>query len=81
MATAKAVKLPDTIITDRTSETRMNLQYAQQVAIAVKKRRRAELQRRFDELDSLPVTQPADISLRDDLMREVQSQMKQLDDE
>ena len=63
----------------------MNLQYAKQIAAKVatvgKDRRRRELQRRLEELDSLPVVHPADVALRDDLLREVRAQITQLEDE
>lgn len=66
---------------DRTSEVQMSLQYAQQVAAAVKARRQAELRKRLNELNALPISHPADVALRDDLLREVRAQLKHLDEE
>jgi small-conductance mechanosensitive channel len=79
MSTSKAVKQPATSH-DRTSEVQLNLQYAQRVAAEVKARRRAVLQRRISELNDLPVTHPVDISLRDDLLREVRAELKSIDE-
>jgi hypothetical protein len=81
MATSKAVKQPATTTNERTSQVQMNLEYAKRVEIAVKERRRKELQRRLDELDSLPVVHAVDVALRDDLIREVRAQMKALEGE
>lgn len=59
----------------------MSLKYAQHVAAEVKGRRKAALERRRQELLELPVTHPQDVDLRDDLVRQVNAQLKQLDDQ
>lgn len=59
----------------------MSLNYAKQVAAAVKQRRRDALIRRRTELEALPVTHVRDIELRDELVRGVNAEIKQLDDD
>ena len=81
MAANKARIAQPPATNDRTSEVQMSLQYAQRVAAAVKARRKAELQRRLNELEALPVSHPVDISLRDDLLAQVRAELKHLDHE
>lgn len=50
---------------ERTSEVQMSLKYAQKVAEDVTDRRRAQLERRRQELLALPMTHPNDLKLRD----------------
>ena len=67
------------VTTERISEVQMSLNYAKQVAQVVKDRRLSELRRRRDELLALPVTHSVDIELRNDLVRELDAQIKQVE--
>lgn len=58
----------------------MSLRYAQQVADTVTARRRAALERRRQDLLGTPVAHKADIELRNELVRQVEAQIKQLDE-
>lgn len=71
---------PRPTTTERTSEVQMSLKYAQQVAATVKARRRAALERRRAELEALPVTHVRDVELRDELIRGVNAEIKQLEE-
>ena len=59
----------------------MSLTYAQQVAAVVKQRRRDSLVKRRQELEALSVTHELDIELRDDLVRQINAEIKQLDEQ
>lgn len=59
----------------------MSLKYAQQVSAAVRQRRRDALLKRRAELEALPVTHPRDVELRDELVRGVNAEIKQLDEQ
>lgn len=63
---------------DRRSEVQISLKYAQNVAEVVRTRRIAELKKRRDDLQALPVRHPVDVELRDDLLRKIQAELKQL---
>jgi hypothetical protein len=63
---------------NRCSEAQISLKYAQNVADVVRARRIEELKKRREDLQSLPVTHPVDVELRDDLLRKIQAELKQL---
>lgn len=62
----------------QSNESQLGLQYAQQVVDFVKLRRIEALQHRREELNSLPITHERDIELRDDLIRQIDAEIKQL---
>jgi len=81
MATSKAVQLPATHNTDRNSEVRMSLKYAQEVAAEVKARRRKKLQDELAEVESLKLAFPEDVALWTDMVLALRAQIKELDEE
>lgn len=57
----------------------MCLNYAKQKAVEIKERRRAELQRKRANLMHMDLVCPADLELRNDLIRDCDNELKRLD--
>ena len=75
----KAAKVTIRPSDNRTSEVQMCLNYAKQKAFEIKERRRAELQRKRANLVHMDLVCPADMELRNDLIRECDTELKRLD--
>jgi len=62
-----------------TSEVQMSLNYAKQVAANVKERRRVQLQKKRADLVNLSLVCAADLELRNELIAQVDADLKRLD--
>ena len=78
MATKAVTQPPDAA--DRTSQVQLNLAYAQRVANAVAERQIADRKRRINTLQNLPLEHEADVTLRDEMVRRLWAEIKQLRD-